>query len=73
MFRWAFIIFVLIEVLLANVDNLLSFDHSHPMLFALGTGLAIFVVFTPAVLDWHRAVRREQQRDFGNWLFQSNQ
>jgi uncharacterized protein YybS (DUF2232 family) len=40
MFRWTFIIFVLIEVLLANLDNLLSFDHSHPMLFALGTGLA---------------------------------
>jgi hypothetical protein len=43
-----------VELALPAVSVLLGmagFDRSHPMLFALGTGLAIFVVFTPAVLD----------------------
>jgi hypothetical protein len=61
-FRWAFVIIVLIEVLLANVDNLISFHRSKPMLFAIGTASAILVVLTPAVIDWRLAARKERRQ-----------
>ena len=59
--RWGFILLLLSELPLANVDNLVSFHRSHPLLFVLGAVAAMFAVFTPAVLDWRRAVRKDQE------------
>lgn|SRR5579872_3548386 len=62
MFRWSYIYLVLLAGVLSQVDYLVALYLAHPTLFIFGTVIFLFVIFTPAVLDWRRATRKEQQQ-----------
>lgn len=60
-FRWGFILLLLLELTLADVDALVAFHHSHTLLFWLATVVILFAVFASALVDWRRAVRKDRE------------
>jgi hypothetical protein len=60
--RWTFILLLLSEIPIANGDYLIGLHRRHPGFFAIVTVTSVFAVFTPAVFDWRRAVRKERRQ-----------